>query len=89
MTRPFNVDEAVVALMREVLTPPVNVVVAAVAKVLTSESNVVEETTIEPPKDTAEPFTVIWELTKFPLVMIPVPVSNAKEAAPVRESDVP
>jgi hypothetical protein len=60
-------------------------------KLLASDSKVVEAAPIvmEPPKETAEPLIVIWELTKLPFVMMPVPVRELKEAAPESESDVP
>jgi hypothetical protein len=42
-----------------------------------------------PPNDTAVPFNVIEELAKLVLEMTPAPVSDANEAAPLREREVP
>ena len=75
--------------MRVVWIPPANEVVPTFEKLLRSDNRVVDETVREPPKETAEPFRVIWELARLALEIMPAPVSDANEAAPERESDVP
>lgn len=101
--RPWSVEEAVVDVALKYgapifvpdSIPPLYVVVPVFVnlfrpeRVLESARRVVDETVIDPPRETPVPLTVMEEFARLVLDITPADVREVKEIAPVSDTDEP